>query len=186
MPLWAFIFLATLAIISALGVVVQRNIVHCLMALVLALLDIAVLFIALGAVTVGFLQAIVYVGAIMVLFLFVIWLLNLQAELRGDSHLALKFFGALAASALTAELWVFLGQARRTGGLTQQPPEFGSIASLAEAIFSQYLIAFEVTSALLLVAVVGAVALARRPGGTSSASGVGPAKADVTRRAGGM
>ena len=80
MPLWLFVFLAALAIVSALGVILQRNPVHCLMALVLTLLAIAVMFIGLGAVTVGFLQAIVYVGAIMILFLFVIWLLNLQAE----------------------------------------------------------------------------------------------------------
>ena len=79
MPLWLFIFLAALSVISALGVVLQRNPVHSLLALVVTLLAIAVLFIGLGAVTVGLLQAIVYVGAIMVLFLFVIWLLNIQA-----------------------------------------------------------------------------------------------------------
>ena len=80
MPCGCFIFLAVLSIISALGVIVQSNPVHCLLALILTLMAIGVLFIALDAVTVGFLQIIVYVGAIMVLFLFVIWLLNLQSE----------------------------------------------------------------------------------------------------------
>ena len=88
MPLGVFIFLAALAVISALGMVLQRNPVHCLLALVVTLLTIAVLFIGLDAVTVGFLQTIVYVGAIMVLFLFVIWLLNLQAELRSATGLS--------------------------------------------------------------------------------------------------
>jgi NADH-quinone oxidoreductase subunit J len=184
MPLGAFIFLGSLAVIFALGVVVQRNPVHCLISLVLTLLDLAVIFIVLGAVTVGFLQAIVYVGAIMVLFLFVIWLLNLQAELGRVSHLALKFFGALGAAGLFTGLWVFLAQAPRTGSLTERPPGFGSIASLAEAIFSQYLIAFEFTSVLLLVAVIGAVALARRPDANASAEVLAEAK--ESRRAGGM
>src|SRR5258707_1083538 len=54
MPLWLFVFLAALAVLSALGVILQRNLVHCLMALVMVLLDLAVMFIGLGAVTVGF------------------------------------------------------------------------------------------------------------------------------------
>src|SRR5215469_9853028 len=103
MPLWLFFFLAVLAVISAFGVILQRNPVHCLLGLAINLLVIGVMFIGLGAVTVGFLQIIIYVGAIMVLFLFVIWLLNLQAEGLGG-HLGLKFFGALGAAALAAEL----------------------------------------------------------------------------------
>ncbi|HUY17644.1 MAG TPA: NADH-quinone oxidoreductase subunit J [Candidatus Binataceae bacterium] len=163
MPLGLFIFLAALAVLSALGVILQRNPVHCLMALVLTLLDIAVLFIGLGAVTVGFLQAIVYVGAIMILFLFVIWLLNLRVEQRPSGHPALKLFGAIGAAALFAELCTFVIKAPSTAGLSTVPAGFGSIASIAQALFTNYLIAFEVTSLLLLVAVIGAVALARRP-----------------------
>jgi NADH-quinone oxidoreductase subunit J len=163
MPLWLFIFLAALAVFSALGVIAQRNPVHCLMALVLTLLDIAVMFIGLGAVAVGFLQAIVYVGAIMILFLFVIWLLNLQVEARPSGHLALKLCGSIGAAALVAELCTFVVQRPTTVGLSRVPANFGSMASLAGALFTDYLIAFEMTSLLLLVAVIGAVALARRP-----------------------
>ena len=163
MPLWLFIFVAALSVISALGVVLQRNPVHSLLALVVTLLAIAVLFIGLGAVTVGFLQAIVYVGAIMVLFLFVIWLLNIQAMPADRSHLALKFFGALGAAALVAELFVFFAREPLAPPAAANPgPGYGSIAQLSVALFSDYLIAFEVTSVLLLAAVVGAVALARR------------------------
>src|SRR5579884_3431409 len=100
MPLGLFIFLAALAVISAVGTVAQRNPVHCLLSLILALLSIAVIFIGLDAVVVGFLQAIVYAGAIMVLFLFVVWLLDLPAESRPTGHLALRFFGAVAVAAL--------------------------------------------------------------------------------------
>jgi len=122
-----------------------------------------VLFIGLGAVTVGFLQIIVYVGAIMVLFLFVIWLLNLQAMPANSGHLALKLLGAIGAAALVAELFAFFTQVPATAPPPANPPaDYGSVSQLAIALFSNYLIAFEVTSILLLAAVVGAVALARR------------------------
>jgi NADH-quinone oxidoreductase subunit J len=165
MPLWLFFFLAALSLISALGVILQRNPVHSLLSLVMTLLAIAVLFIGQGAVTLGFLQAIVYAGAIMVLFLFVIWLLNLQAETHAPSagHLALRILGTIAAAALVAELFLILHRAPVPGGAAEPPSGYGSIDSLAAVLFSDYLIAFEVTSILLLAAVVGAIAIARRP-----------------------
>lgn len=163
MPMWLFIFLAALALLGALGVVAQRNPVHSLLALVMTLLVIAVLFIGMGAVTVGLLQAIVYAGAIMVLFLFVIWLLNVQAESRAAAgHLALKLFGALGAAALVAELFSFVARSPLTPSAGPVSAAYGSIGSLAEPLFTDYLIAFEATSLLLLAAIVGAVALARR------------------------
>jgi NADH-quinone oxidoreductase subunit J len=169
-----FVFLAALAVISALGTVMQRNPVHCLLALVVTLLTIAVLFIGLDAVTVGFLQAIVYAGAIMVLFLFVIWLLNLQIELRtAPGYLALKVFGGLLCAALVAEIFVLLWHAPSAGGAqTAAPSNYGSIGMLATTLFSDYLVSFEVTSVLLLAAIVGAIALARRaapPAGSEGA-----------------
>ena len=163
MPLWLFGFIAALSIAAALGVVLQRNPVHCLLALVLTLLTIAVLFIGLDAVTVGFLQAIVYAGAIMVLFLFVIWLLNLQSEVRTQpGHLGLKLCAALGAAILAGELFTFLGSAPSAVRPDNVLAGYGSIDSLAAMLFSDYLISFEVTSVLLLAAVVGAVAIARR------------------------
>ena len=165
MPVWLFFFFAALAVISALGVILQRNAVHCVLALALVLIDMGILFMGLGAVTVGFLQIIVYVGAIMVLFLFVIWLLNIQAE-QGtpEGHLALKFFGAIAAAALVAELFAIFLNAPVAMTEHALPADYGSIGSLAHLLFSSYLVAFEVTSILLLAAIVGAIALARRVG----------------------
>src|SRR5277367_6943451 len=110
MPIGIFAFLAALALIAGLGVILQSNPVHCVLALALVLMDLGVIFMGLGAETVGFLQIIVYVGAIMVLFLFVIWLLNVQSE-QGtpEGHLGFKFFGALGAAALIAEFFaIFL------------------------------------------------------------------------------
>jgi NADH-quinone oxidoreductase subunit J len=170
MPLGLFVFLAVLAVITALGVILQRNPVHCLLALAVNLFDVGVLYIGLGAVTVGFLQIIIYVGAIMVLFLFVIWLLNLQAEGGIGGHLALKFFGAAAAAALAAELVLIFWHAPPIGRVVTMPVGYGSITTLGRLLFSDYLIAFEVTSILLLAAIVGAIGLARRsPSAAASA-----------------
>jgi NADH-quinone oxidoreductase subunit J len=125
-------------------------------------LIIAIFFIAEDAVVVGFLQIIVYAGAIMVLFLFVIWLLNLQAEIGPTGHVVLKVFGSLAAAALAAELFLFISAPHLEVKMVREPTGYGSLASLAGKLFNEYLVAFEVTSVLLLAAVVGAVALARR------------------------
>jgi len=168
MQLALFWFLAALAILSALGVIAQRNPIHCLLSLVVTLLTIGVLFIVEGAVVVGFLQIIVYAGAIMVLFLFVIWLLNLPVEIGPTGHLALKFFGSVGAAALAAEILVFVLPPHLQVRLSAPPPGYGSIDSLAQKLFSEYLVAFEVTSVLLLAAVVGAVALARRMPGSGA------------------
>ena len=115
--------------------------------------------------TLGFIQAIVYAGAIMILFLFVIWLLNLQAEAGiAGGRLARRFFGAIAAAALMGELFAILSRAP-SGGNPEAPAGYGSIHNLAMLLFSDYLVAFEITSLLLLAAVVGSIALARRPAG---------------------
>ncbi|HUA35945.1 MAG TPA: NADH-quinone oxidoreductase subunit J [Candidatus Binataceae bacterium] len=160
--LWVFFFLAALAIIFALGVIIQTNPVHSLLSLVMTLLTLALLFIQQDAVVVGLLQIIVYAGAIMVLFLFVIWLLNLQAQ-ADRGHLPLKFFGSIAAAALGAELLMFLLHPHLQVKHVELPADYGSLASLAHKLFTDYLVAFEATSILLLAAVVGAIAIARRP-----------------------
>jgi NADH-quinone oxidoreductase subunit J len=169
MPPFLYIFLGALAIVSALGVVVQRNPVHSLLALIGTLMTVAILFIAEDAVVVGFLQIIVYAGAIMILFLFVIWLLNLQVETGPTGHLALKFFGSLAAALLVTELFFILTPPHLQVKFTHEPAGYGSLESLAGKLFTDYLIAFEVTSVLLLAAVVGSVALARRLPATADA-----------------
>jgi len=162
MPPFLYIFLGALAIVSALGVIVQRNPIHSLLSLISTLLTIAVLFICEDAVVVGFLQIIVYAGAIMVLFLFVIWLLNLQVETGPTGHLALKAFGSIGAALLVTELFFILAPPHLQVKFTREPAGYGSLASLAGKLFTDYLVAFEVTSVLLLAAVVGSIALARR------------------------
>ena len=160
MTLGVFIFLAALAVLSALGTVAQRNPVHCLLALVVTLLTIAVIFIGLDAVTVGFLQAIVYAGAIMVLFLFVIMLLNPTAlEQRRRAWWGL---GVVAALLLAAVLIPQMIEGEQTADPIASTQLFGSPETLAKSLFTDFVLPFEIASVLLLVAIVGAVVLGKR------------------------
>jgi NADH-quinone oxidoreductase subunit J len=98
----------------------------------------------------------------MVLFLFVIWLLNLQTDAALGGRFWLKFVGAIGAAILAVLLSVSFLAGHAPAADAALPADYGSIASLARLLFSDYLVAFEVTSILLLAAVVGAIGLARR------------------------
>lgn len=156
-----FYVLAALLVVSSLLVVLQRNVVHCAMALVAALLLIAVLFVTLQAPMVGVLQVLVYAGAIMVLFLFVIMLLN-PASL--ERRRALWWgFGVTVALLLAGALAALVSH-------DEAPPDpfaatelFGAPESLGKTLFTDFVLPFEIASVLLLIAIVGAVVLAQRP-----------------------
>jgi NADH-quinone oxidoreductase subunit J len=158
-----FLVLALLTVVSALTVVVHKNPVHSACALVVTLFLLSVFFVGLDAQLVAALQVIVYAGAIVVLFLFVIMLLNLQAEVRDRSARPLIATGAVGSITLAVLLIVTL---KRAGaGAAQGIGEgYGETAALAERLFTAYLVPFELTSILLLVAIVGAVALAKKAG----------------------
>jgi NADH-quinone oxidoreductase subunit J len=159
----AFYLLAAVSLAAASGVVVLRNPVHCALSLVLSLLCIAVGYVALQAHLVAVLQIIVYAGAVMVLFLFVIMLLNLRPDADESSHPVTKFLAAASASAF-AVLTILVLRDWAAGAPEQAVlgEGFGTTRELARVLFTDYLVAFELTSLLLLVAVVGAVVIARR------------------------
>ena len=156
-----FLLLAALTVVSALTVVVHKNPVHSACALVLTLCLLAVFFVGLDAQLVALLQVIVYAGAIVVLFLFVIMLLNLQVETRAMAGALLVGSAAAGGVALAALIFAALG--RTVAPAAAVPAGFGETAALARQLFTAYLLPFELTSVLLLVAIVGAVALARKP-----------------------
>jgi NADH-quinone oxidoreductase subunit J len=158
-----FFVVAAIAIVSALAVILHPHPVYSALALIVTLFQIAVLFLLLDAQMVAFLQILVYAGAIMVLFLFVIMLLNLEREPEPPPPLwrgGMLTVGAVLAFEFA---WFFLRRAppslRRAATLD---PDFGSATALARALFLDHVLSFEVTSILLLVAVVGAVVLAKR------------------------
>ena len=159
----AFYLLASVTVAAASGVLFLRNPVHCALSLVAALFLIAVGYVALGAHLIAALQIIVYAGAVMVLFLFVIMLLNLQPDPDEAAHPLLKLGAAGAALGFTAIVWsVVRDWADTAADPAVLAPDFGTTKVVARNLFVDHLFAFELTSVLLLVAVVGAVVLARR------------------------
>ncbi|HET7005198.1 MAG TPA: NADH-quinone oxidoreductase subunit J [Candidatus Binatia bacterium] len=155
-----FYLLATLLVIASLMVVFLRNVVHCAMALVSALLLIAVLFVTLQAPMVGVLQVMVYAGAIMVLFLFVIMFLN-PAALEPQRGLWWGF-GTLLALMLAGVLVALVAINDLPADPVAATELFGSPEMLAKSLFNDYVLPFEIASVLLLVAIIGAVVLAKR------------------------
>ena len=159
-----FFLLATALVVSALTVVVHPNPVKSAMALVATLFLLAVEFVFLGAHMIAALQVIVYAGAIMVLFLFVIMLLNLsdeEAEARRRGHALFRIGAWIGGGVLAAELAaLFL---RVPFPAPAAPPVgYGGAESVATALFVDYALPFELTSILLLIAVIGTVVLAQR------------------------
>lgn len=155
-----FFILATLVIASSLAVILQRNVVRSAMSLVAALFLIAVLFLTLEAPMVAFLQILVYAGAIMVLFLFVIMLLN-PAALEGR-RLLWWGVGSLTALLLVFELVTLLPRFPAPVPPLPASGSFGSPEMLAQSLFTDFVLPFEVASVLLLVALIGTVVLAKR------------------------
>jgi NADH-quinone oxidoreductase subunit J len=169
-----FIVAAAIVLAGGIGVVVARNPVHSALMLVMTLFGVAVLFVLQRDDFLAAVQVIVYAGAIVVLFLFVIMFLgvdrqeNVAAEpLRGQRPLAIALV-ALGATGL-----VLLGEVSKWS--TGAPSVAGStdsstsnVAQLGKSVYTTYLFPFEVTSALLVIAVVGAVVLARRPPAVSN------------------
>jgi len=162
----AFFVLAGLSVTAAGGVVLLRNPVHSALSLIATLFLIAVSFIALDAHLVAALQIIVYAGAVMVLFLFVIMMLNLPTDAAEDPATGLRTVAALTAAVMAAGLGRVLWQ-EWPGVARESELEagFGTTVSLARVLFRDHVVAFELTSVMLLTAIVGAVVLARRDRG---------------------
>ena len=158
-----FYLLGFLTIISALFVVLNRNPVYSAVMLVFCFFSLAALYVLLEAYFVAVLEIIVYAGAIMVLFLFVIMLINVGNEMKTSKYLqktkAIPLFlmSLFLLNILLLILW-------RSEGLHQPSTisTVGSIAAIGQALFTKYVLPFEIASLLLLVALIGTVYLAKR------------------------
>ena len=172
-------FIAAIGVISgAIGVVVLRDPFYCVLSLVAHLVSLAVLFLLLRAEFVAAVQVVVYAGAVMVLYVFVVAYVGGEAgslgeRLRGPGPVAsgLRLGGAILGGALLVELLIALlgtGLEAINGdgaGYSPGPKTFGTPAYIGQLLLTRFLLAFEVASFLLLIAAVGAVVLARRRGG---------------------
>lgn len=158
-----FFAFATVAIAGAILMVVHRNPVYSALFLILTLFAIAGLFVLLNAPFIAAVHVIVYAGAIMVLFLFVVLLMDLKEE-RVRRRLKLgQILGIVAAAVLLVEVGVFL-KAGLAGAVTQGPAGsqiVGDTESIGRLLFTQYLFPFEVASVLLLSGIIGSVLLAK-------------------------
>jgi NADH-quinone oxidoreductase subunit J len=180
-----FYLFGAVAVLASLLVIAQRNPIYSVLLLIASFGALSGLYVLLEAPFVAVIQIIVYAGAIMVLFLFVVMLLNAPHEdteedlARGglpasDATRGVRFFGAILALALAVELVWALGETPTSGAFPTAA--VSSVAEIGRALFTEYAFPFEVTSILILVAMVGAVVLARRE--TRRQSGASPAEGE--------
>ncbi len=156
---WIF---AVPLIFSAAGVLVARNPVHSAMSLVVAFFFLAGIYVLLTAHLIAFLQVLVYAGAIMVLFLFVIMLLTTADDQFERTRLrAMQVFGVAGAAGVAAVIVVAIAE---LGPMPMRivGSDFGTVKAVGRLLFTTYLLPFEATSLLLLVAIVGAVVVAKQ------------------------
>ena len=164
---YAFLVVAVVGSLAAIAVVTARNVVHAALYLVVALASVGITFLLVGAEFVGWTQILIYVGAIVILFLF--GLMLTRAPIGSDTldHTGVnRIVGALIALAL------FLGLASLTlrvwpvGTTPTSTPVDGSTAAIGTSLFHDYVLPFEVVSFLLLAALIGAIVLARKDDGS--------------------
>jgi NADH-quinone oxidoreductase subunit J len=156
-----FFFFAALCVGAAINVLVQKHVLYSALSLILMLTAMSVLFILLRADFLAVINVIVYAGAIMVLFTFVIMLLNLPADEDGADRLRwLKFIG------IPLGLFLLFLIVATLSDIEPQPaaqaPLIGSPEAIGRSLFTDYLLPFEVTSLLILIALVGAVVFAKK------------------------
>ncbi len=160
-----FFLLAAVSVVSAVLMVVQRNPVNSALYLILNFFSLAALYLTLQAQFIAIVQVLVYAGAIMVLFVFVIMLLNLGDDKKLSEHLGPKTYIAVAlVVGLFAEL-VYIFSQSRADGVTELAPnagQMGTVEFLGQVLYTKFLFPFEMTSFLLLTAIIGAVVLAKK------------------------
>ncbi|MEO8657785.1 MAG: NADH-quinone oxidoreductase subunit J [Bryobacteraceae bacterium] len=159
-----FLLFATLAVIAAINLVVQTHPISSALSLIGVMASLAVLYLLLGAEFLAAVQLVVYAGAIMVLFVFVIMLLNAGAEKRQHSR---SMMATVLGVPLLAGFLALIAYLIRTNMPKTSQVVFGSFKQggpqdIGRALFTSYVLPFEVTSVLILIAIIGAVVLARK------------------------
>jgi NADH-quinone oxidoreductase subunit J len=159
-----FFALALVAVASAAGLLFSRNAIYAALNLILNFATVAVFYLLLGAPFIAVSQIAVYTGAIMVLFLFVIMLLGAEISGAGQADLPWQRPLAFVLGGILLLLGAYVLVSR--SGAVMTPPvlaaDYGNPAAVGELLFTQYLLPFEITSVLLLVAMIGVVVLTRR------------------------
>jgi NADH-quinone oxidoreductase subunit J len=155
-----FLVLAAVTVAGAVSLILQRHPIHSALSLIVVMVALAGLYLLQGAEFVAAVQIIVYAGAIMVLFIFVIMLLNAGEEERSNVSRLARFVGVPLGIVFLLEVAYWIGRA--TAHLGTAPPEMVSTRDLSSLLFREYVFPFELTSFLILIALLGALVLARR------------------------
>lgn len=157
----AFYIISALTLLCGGLVILNRNPVTAAMCLVLCMVSLAGLFVLLQAFFLAAVQVLVYAGAVMVLFLFVIMLLDLKEEVRRRIKIARAFTGLLAVFAVVAIVLNIIWTAK-PGASLPAPSLVGGTAPLGKLLFQQFILPFEILSLLLLVAMLGVILLSKK------------------------
>jgi NADH-quinone oxidoreductase subunit J len=160
-----FIVFGVICVAGAVNLLVQRHPINSALSLVVVMASLALIYLLLGAEFVAAIQLIVYAGAIMVLFVFVIMLLNAGAEERTRGSRIALFVGVPGVVVLAgAVAWMLVHSSGQLGGVSISSSDFGETHKIANLLFKNFLLPFEVTSVLILIAIMGAVVLGKREG----------------------
>ena len=159
-----FYVLSAFALVSAIMVLVSKNPIHSVLWLILVFFAISGHYILLNAQFLAIVNIIVYAGAIMVLFLFVIMLINIKKDSEPQKHLYVKFIGVIAGGSFLTLLISLVKQAMPLVGTNVLLKEgsIGLIHPLGKALFTDYVVPFEISSVLFLSAMVGAVLIGKK------------------------
>jgi NADH-quinone oxidoreductase subunit J len=165
LPFLVFFVCAFIAVLGALMLIIAKEPIHSALSLVLVMIALAVLYLMLGAEFIAAVQVIVYAGAIMVLFVFVIMLLNAGSEERTDWSKMAKYAGMPLGMFLLLWLgWWMFHSAIGANVANGSPATSSSVSTrdMSNMLFNQYVFPFEATSVLILIAILGALVLAKR------------------------
>tara|TARA_R110001599_G_scaffold8255_3_gene40111 strand:+ start:68857 stop:69366 length:510 start_codon:yes stop_codon:yes gene_type:complete len=163
MIVYLFILLAVLAIGSALAMVINKNVVNSALFLVINMVSLAGIYLLLNAQFLAVIQILVYAGAIMVLFLFVIMLLNVEDEEKLFDKFRVKYFLAfiLGAAVVGQIFYSIAGVTDMLPEISSNMAEIGTVEAAGDVLYTKYLLPFEMTAILLTAAVVGALMVAQ-------------------------
>jgi NADH-quinone oxidoreductase subunit J len=161
-PLVIFFVLAAIAVLGAISLILQRHPIHSALSLIVVMIALAGLYLLMGAEFVAAVQIIVYGGAIMVLFIFVIMLLNAGEEERTNVSRLAFYAGIPLAVAVTGLIAAAIVSSQSTASMASTSGTLTSTKTLSNLLFTEFVYPFELTSFLILVAILGAIVLAQR------------------------